>query len=171
MSQPSILRAEEYERIGTLPGIGVEVGVAVIGNRKALITWGQKVPIREIGTKYRPEDYVVLGCDGPWAERIICSQEGFGETASDGKAEGNTGNPADDKTDDKTVNFILVDSPVRPDRPTGWVACDFSQGHRVDEVRHGQLHAKPEDARREARSKGYEGVRYVDANGYLYTDG
>jgi hypothetical protein len=153
MSRQRLLHAEQYERIGTLPGFGVDVGLAVIGERKALITWGQGVLAREVGTKYDADEYVILGRDGQWAERIICSQTGFGAAGEQ----------------DYRVNFVLRSRPATATPPrAGWIACDYSQGDHIDEVRHGPICESAQDAQKDVELDGYEGVRYVGTDGYLY---
>jgi hypothetical protein len=153
MVERRILRAEQYERIGTLPGLGIDVGLAAIGALKALITWGQGVPAEEVGTRYGADEYVILGEDGQWAERIICRQDGFGLLPPQ----------------ERTVNFVLKDPPDASEAgQMGWVACDYGQGDRLDEVPHGEIRASFEEAQRDAEENAYEGIRYAGPDGYLY---
>lgn len=49
----------------------------------------------------------------------------------------------------------------------GWVACDYSDGNMLVDVRHSQLCPTAEGA---AAIDGYEGVRYVHTDGYLYVE-
>lgn len=155
MSLPRVFYAEQHERIGTLPAFGIDVGLACIGQRKALITWGRGVPADEVGTKYDAQEYVILGRGGRRAERIICSQDGFGEP----------------RARDATVNFVLngETTAANPEQ-TGWVACDDSQGDRIDKVEHGPIRPSPEEAQRDAQRHGYEDIRYVGPGGYLYLE-
>lgn len=53
---------------------------------------------------------------------------------------------------------------------TGYVACDYTDGDRLDQVRHGEIRQSESDARTDAAAGGYEGVRYVAADGYLYVE-
>jgi len=53
---------------------------------------------------------------------------------------------------------------------TGWVACDYTKGDTLSDVRHGEIRTTYEDADRDADAGEYNGVRYVAADGYLYVD-
>lgn len=53
---------------------------------------------------------------------------------------------------------------------TGYVACDYTKGDQMAGVRHGELTSTESEARADARTGGYEGVRYVHTDGYLYVD-
>ncbi len=55
-------------------------------------------------------------------------------------------------------------------KTTGWVACDYTRGDRLDSVRHARIRAKTETAENDRRSGGYQGVRWVSEDGYLYVD-
>ena len=50
---------------------------------------------------------------------------------------------------------------------TGWVACDYTAGDRLEDVRHSDVCGTCEEA---AAVAGYEGVRYVGSDGYLYVE-
>lgn len=52
----------------------------------------------------------------------------------------------------------------------GYVACDYTAGDVLDEVKHGAIRATSEQAQQDAREAGLDGVRYVGADGYLYVD-
>jgi hypothetical protein len=113
------------------------------------------VPAEEVGTRYNAQQYVILGRGGRWAERILCSQDGFGET----------------QARDRTVDFVLKDGPsAASPGQTGWVACDDSQGDHIDKVKHGPIRQSPEEAQQDAERRGYEGIRYVGLGGYLYLE-
>jgi hypothetical protein len=49
----------------------------------------------------------------------------------------------------------------------GWVACDYTEGDTLDEVRHGEIRSTYDEA---AADRGYQGIRYVHTDGYLYVD-
>lgn len=53
---------------------------------------------------------------------------------------------------------------------TGWIACDYTQGDTLADVRHGHLHGEWAAAAWEQTSGGYEGIRYLHRDGYLYVD-
>lgn len=53
---------------------------------------------------------------------------------------------------------------------TGYVACDYTQSDRLDDVRHGPIRSTDQEARQDAKEGDYEGVRYVHTDGYLYVD-
>lgn len=53
---------------------------------------------------------------------------------------------------------------------TGWVACDYTQGDKVCDVRHWELRGTYEEARADADAHGMEGVRYAAEDGFLYVD-
>ena len=61
---------------------------------------------------------------------------------------------------------------------TGWVACDYSQGDRLEDVSHSDFYATADEAREWNESwrdhcgpdAAYEGVRYVGTDGHLYVD-
>ncbi len=53
---------------------------------------------------------------------------------------------------------------------TGWVACDYTQGDKLADVRHGEIRATWDEATDDWRLNHYEGVRYVAEDGYLYVE-
>jgi hypothetical protein len=52
---------------------------------------------------------------------------------------------------------------------TGYVACDYTQSDVLSDVRHGEIRETEQQAIEDARP-GYEGVRYVGSDGYLYVE-
>ena len=57
----------------------------------------------------------------------------------------------------------------------GWVACDYTTGDRLDDVRHGEIRAFSSEADADYRQaddvgEGYDGIRYVHTDGYLYVE-
>lgn len=51
----------------------------------------------------------------------------------------------------------------------GWIACDYTQGDTPETIAHGPIRATAAEARADV-SDGYEGVRYLHTDGYLYVD-
>lgn len=54
----------------------------------------------------------------------------------------------------------------------GWVACDYTQGDYCGDVAHSKVYETATDASTLGfgNDNWYEGVRYVDYDGYLYVD-
>jgi hypothetical protein len=52
----------------------------------------------------------------------------------------------------------------------GWVACDYTTGDRLSDVRHGAIRDTEAEASADCRQGDYDGVRYVSDDGYLYVD-
>ena len=52
---------------------------------------------------------------------------------------------------------------------TGYVACNASQGDMLSDVEHGAIRSTEAEAIAD-RDAGYETVRYVAPDGYLYVD-
>ena len=58
-------------------------------------------------------------------------------------------------------------------KKTGWVACDYTQGDRLEDVSHSEIcatYSEALDRQRESEPDAYEGIRYVAEDGYLYVD-
>ncbi|MDE2105592.1 MAG: hypothetical protein KGL39_50665 [Patescibacteria group bacterium] len=53
---------------------------------------------------------------------------------------------------------------------TGWVACDYTDGDRLDLAAHGDIRATEQEARVDQLARNLEGVRYIAADGYLYVE-
>lgn len=53
---------------------------------------------------------------------------------------------------------------------TGWVACDYTTGDTLADVRHSAIYAEAEAAQVVAERHGYDGIRWVHTDGYLYVD-
>lgn len=53
---------------------------------------------------------------------------------------------------------------------TGYVACDYTDGDSLADVRHGDIRATETEADADQVTGDYQGVRFVDADGYLYVD-
>jgi hypothetical protein len=54
--------------------------------------------------------------------------------------------------------------------PIGWVACDYTGGDMLSDVRHAEKRNTYEEARADAEWGEFEGVRWVATDGYLYVD-
>jgi hypothetical protein len=52
----------------------------------------------------------------------------------------------------------------------GYVACDYTDGYMLEDVRHGDIRATEDLAREDAKRLGLWGVRWVAEDGYLYVD-
>ena len=61
---------------------------------------------------------------------------------------------------------------MNANKQAGWIACDYTSGDDLehDRVRHGDVRETCEDAQADARAGGYDGVRYLHSDGYLYCD-
>jgi hypothetical protein len=58
---------------------------------------------------------------------------------------------------------------------TGYVACDYTDGDRLSDVRHGRIRASSAKAladyrRAEQDGEPYQGIRYIHSDGYLYVE-
>lgn len=53
---------------------------------------------------------------------------------------------------------------------TGWVACDYTEGNMWNDVRRGEIRETYEEAAADAKREGYDGVRWVHTDGYLYVE-
>ena len=56
------------------------------------------------------------------------------------------------------------------DGTIGWVPCDYTHGDTIGSVRHGDVYEDVEDAWWCVAPNGYDGVRYVHTDGYLYVE-
>ena len=51
-----------------------------------------------------------------------------------------------------------------------WIACDYTSGDHITDVRHSVGRDDYETAASECRVGDYEGVRWVGSDGYLYAE-
>ena len=52
----------------------------------------------------------------------------------------------------------------------GYVACDYTDGDTLADVRHGEIRETDTEARKDMQAGDYAGVRYATEDGYLYVD-
>lgn len=53
---------------------------------------------------------------------------------------------------------------------TGWVACDYTSGDMLRDVRHADIRATSDEAIADQKAGEYDGIRYAHSDGYLYVD-